>query len=244
MFTIRAALIVAAFFCALPSQAQNFDMPEVIYPEVERQGATIDSFVPKGWRLEMSRKGDLNKDGMPDHVLVLRCNDPENIVNNDGFGPNDFDTNPRILAVVFARKEGGYNRVLANQTLIPRNDNPSMEDPLDSIAASGIEIKNGALHVQLGIFYSAGSWTMGSKDFTFRWQDGDFRLIGFDENTVQRNSGETTGTSVNYLTGRMKVTTGSIEDDAEKAIWRKIRVKPLLTLDGVGDGLEFGAQDD
>ncbi len=238
------AIIVSAFLCALPSQAQNFEMPEVIYPEVLRQGSTIDSFVPKGWRLEMSRKGDLNKDGMPDHVLVLRCNDPKNIVSNNGFGPNDFDTNPRILAVVFAKPKGGYTLVLSNQILIPRNDNPSMEDPLDSVASSGIEVKNGTLHVQLGIFFSAGSWTMGSKDFTFRWQGDDFRLIGFDENTVQRNSGETAATSINYLTGRQKVTSGSIEDDTEKVTWRKKRVVSLLTFDEVGNGLEFGVQDD
>ncbi len=243
MKRMRKAIILGSIFYAIPAQSQNFDMPLVTYPELASHGASINDFVPKGWRLELSRKGDLNKDGKLDHVLVLRCNDPKNIVKNDGLGVDKFDTNPRLLAIVFAKKNGGYERVLSNKTLIPRNDNPSMEDPLDSVAANGIEIKNGTLHVTLGIFFSAGSWAMGSKDFTFRWQGGAFRLIGFDENFVQRNSGATNKTSINYLTGRKRLTTGSIENDAEKTAWRKTSVVPLLTMDAVGNGLEFNTQD-
>jgi hypothetical protein len=239
MAVIRMAFAIIALCLAHPLWAQNFDIPDVTYPELVQQGVTINSFVPKGWLLELSRKGDLNKDGISDYVLVLRSNDPKNIVRNDSLGPSDFNTNPRILTVLFGTKNRGYDRIVDNHALIPRNINPTMEDPLDSVAASGIEICNGNLKVQLGIFFNAGSWSMGSKTYTLRWQHGAFRLIGFDDNNVQRNSGETTNISINYLTGRIKKSSASIEDNAEKISWRKVRVKPLLSIDQIGDGLDF-----
>jgi hypothetical protein len=56
---------------------------------------------------------------------------------------------------------------------------------------------------------------------------------------TQRNTGETTEISVNYSTGRMKISTGSIENDKTKVRWRTLPKRPLLTVDQIGDGMEF-----
>jgi hypothetical protein len=46
--------------------------------------------------------------------------------------------------------------------------------------------------------------------------------------------------SVNYLTGKMKIATGnSNSDKAPKVTWKTLPRRSLLTIDEIGDGLEF-----
>ena len=79
---------------------------------------------------------------------------------------------------------------------------------------------------------------MGSTVFTFRWQHGALRLIGYDYTNVQRNSGKMDTLSINYLTRRINIAQGSVSDDL-KTRWSTIASQTLLTIDDVGDGLEF-----
>ena len=110
------AAAVALSLLATVAVAQELVIPPVAYPVLVRSAPTADAFVPKGWRLEHKALGDLNKDGLPDLVLVLRALDPANIIDNKGLGPRRFDTNPRLLVVAFAKPDGGYRRVLQNHT--------------------------------------------------------------------------------------------------------------------------------
>jgi hypothetical protein len=54
-----------------------------------------------------------------------------------------------------------------------------------------------------------------------------------------RNSGETENISINYLTGRKVVTTGSIDGRGDRPKTTKLPKKPLLRMDQVVDGLYF-----
>src|SRR5262245_51843020 len=95
----------------LPGAAQaDLDIPAVSYPGLAQQGANAQAFVPEGWKLEAEHKGDLNKDGQDDLLILLRMNEAKNVVKHDGLGANPFDTNPRILAVAFA---GGADKLYA-----------------------------------------------------------------------------------------------------------------------------------
>lgn len=230
------AILLAGLSCA---SAQELAIPAVTYPALPRQAASADGFVPPGWQLESKVEGDLNGDGKPDLAFVLHATDPKNVVANpDGLGVKSLDTNPRILAAAFARN-AGYELVLENHALIPRRTDPVMDDPFDSVAASGLDVARGTLRLRLGVFASAGSWSMSTIATTFRWQNGRFELIGYDRTDTNRGSGEIEGLSINYLTRRAKRTVGSIESDAEKTRWETLARGPLLSLDEVGDGLEF-----
>lgn len=239
MIPVRPAAIAAVLstILATPLLAQDVTIPAVDYPALPEEVEDVDELVPQGWRLEAQATGDLNKDGIADRMLVLHEADPANVIEHDGLGASPLDTNPRMLAVAFGREEGGYRLAASDHALIPRWTDPVMEDPFDS--ADGIAVERGAFQVKLNRFFSAGSWEMGNASFTFRWQDGAFRLIGYDWTSVRRNTGELETVSVNYLTGRVKLTHGRIDSDDERVEWERLKPAPLLRLDQVGDGLAF-----
>jgi hypothetical protein len=217
------------------ARAGSDDAPLVVFPTIPAQAQTQADLVPKGWTVEMESRGDLNGDRAADLMLVLHMTNPSNVITNDGFGASELDTNPRILVVAFADKATNkYSLALANHTLIPRHTNPSMDDPLE-----GAAIVKGTLQVSLGFWMSAGSWYESQTRFTFRYQDGCFRLIGYDSTGRQRNSEETSTVSINYLTKKLKITKGNIQNDRTDVSWKTVRNPSLPCLDAVGDGLDF-----
>jgi hypothetical protein len=229
--------ILFALIFASPALA-DLEIPEVTYPTLVPEGGSSQAFVPEGWKLEAEQKGDLNKDGADDLVILLRMNEAKNVIKNDGLGANPFDTNPRILAVVFS---GGANKpyalALENHMLIARPEDPVLEDPLSELGE--IAIEKGALKVALHLFSSAGSWATGLTTYRFRHGKRGFELIGFDRSTTGRSDGGVEEVSINYLTRKVKISTGTIEDDELKVQWRKLKKKPLLPIEDIGNGLEF-----
>lgn len=215
--------------------AQALEPPPVRYPALPAHGGDAAAFVPPGWTLESRQRGDLDGDGRDDLLLVLKMADPANVVDNGGFGPDRFDTNPRMLAVAFA-DGAGYRLALSDHALIPRAEFPNMEDYLDG---GQPRIARGGFSVNLHQFSSAGSWSASETTFLFRHQQGCFRLIGYDVRDVHRGSGEVRELSVNYLTGKAKLSEGSIEDSALRTRWRQLPRQPLRCLERIGDGLAF-----
>lgn len=210
------------------------DIPAVAAPSLPRQAATVGGFVPKGWLLEANSTGDLNGDRRPDAALVLHMNDPRNRLPSPGDPERRYDTNPRLLAVAFGRPGGGYELAVVDHKLIPRLESPNQDDPFDELT-----IKSGVLGLKMHLFMSAGGWEAGGSSYSFRWRDGGFKLIGFDRDTVMRNTGETHEISINYLTGRKLLKKGNIGSDRQTERWMNIPRKPLLDLARIGDGLMF-----
>lgn len=210
------------------------EVPPVIYPVIAREGATLDAFVPRKWKLEAKATGDLNGDKLSDAALVLHMADPANLVAKDWDPTQKYDSNPRMLVVLFGRKGGGYALAAADHALIPRLENQNQDEPFDEVAIAG-----GTLRVKMHLFMDAGGWEMGGSAFKFRWQDGVFKLIGFDRDSIQRNSGETKEISINYLTGRKVMKSGDIGTDKQTTQALTIAKKPLIKLEDVGDGLLF-----
>jgi hypothetical protein len=238
-------LLAATLLLPGLAQGQDRKLPPVTYPVIAATGLDAKAFVPKGWTLEQQQAGDLNGDGLSDLALAFHQQDPHNVIPNPGgFCGETLDTNPRILAIALAQPGGGYRLATQNHSFVPRNDNPCADDPFsaDGVSGGGIEIRHGALQVTLSLFMSAGGWDMGSSVFTFRWQQGALRLIGFDSTDTKRNSGATQTLSINYLTRRVRIGQGSIESDREKVRWSTRPGGALLTIDQVGDGMTFNPE--
>lgn len=227
-----------AFAAPAVAQEAESELPPVTYPDIAKTAPDASGFVPKGWMLEFKAAGDLDKDGKPDLALVLRGQDKKNILK-DYFGAESFDSNPRMLVVGLA-KEGGYELALANHTLIPRPDNPSQEDPLSE--SGGISIDRGGLVAAFYFFMSAGGTDSGTWSYRFRLEDRRFRLIGFDAYNMNRMSGESEEVSINYLTGKVIVKTGSMESDATTDRVKRLKSKKPVYLEDVGDGMMYQPQ--
>ena len=211
-------------------------MPVVAYPDLPQFADGIGDFVPQGWVLERSVQGDLDADGRNDLVLLLRMQDPRNVLRNEGLGMPEFDTNPRLLVVAF-RDGDRYRRVLQDHALVPRQQDPVEEDYIQG--GDAVSIVRGTLRVDLYAWRSAGGWGTWTNTYRFRWQQGCFRLVGFDKSHVQRNSGETIDTSINYLTRRATVSQGTIEEDAIRTHAVRLPKSPLRCLQDIGSGMEF-----
>jgi hypothetical protein len=210
-------------------------IPPVRYPELPKHAATLAAFVPKRWKLTQKAVGDLNGDRIPDAALAIWMDDPRNRIHPSYDPKHRYDTNPMMLVVVFGSRSGGYDLAVANHELIPRRTNPN-EDP----AFNGVAITNGVLRVKLHEYLEAGGWWLGKMSFAFRWQDGALRLIGFDRDGIVKNTGATDVASVNYPARRMVVKTGTMAgDEPDKSETKTLPNMPLLTIDQVGNGLQF-----
>lgn len=232
-----AALVVAA----LPgAHAQESELPPVQWPAIVEHAASAEGFVPDGWRLEHAVRGRLDDDARADLLLLLRMQDPANRIEHDVFGPSPFDTNPRMLVIALADAGGGYRRALVDHALIPRPESPVMADVLQDDPANAIRIAdNRAFSITLHSWASAGTWYTSNRTYTFRRQDGCFRLIGFDRSSLHRASGETEDTSVNYLTGRAWTRSGSIEHTPGPRRPQRLQGRSAICLGDIEDGFVF-----
>lgn len=71
----------------------------------------------------------------------------------------------------------------------------------------GISIRNNTLKINFNYVLSAGSWSSPQTIFTFKFQNNRFGLIGLDNNSYIRNSGEQEEVSINFSTNKIKTTT-------------------------------------
>ena len=228
-----AQFIAVLAVVLIPVLAWSRELPQADYPELPAQAASATAFAPSGWRVEFNSLGDLNGDKLADLVMVMRETNPANEIKT---GVAKLDTNPRILAVAFGRSSGNYVLAMANHSLIPRATDPNLADYLEN---GSVSIKRGTLRVTLHLFARAGGWSAGNIAYTFRFQNGHFELIGYDSNTVQRNTGATEAISINYSTRKMKISTGSIDRDEVKDHWQSLAPRPLLRIGQIGNGVEF-----
>ena len=216
-------ILVIIFLCLIFefSSGQGFH-----YPSIIPKGNSIHDFVPKGWKILKSKKGDLNSDNYNDIALVLQHRDSVSLIKDeDGFSDTVI-TQPRILVIAFfnnATKQ--YDLIEQSNSFILSYDNPSMDFPFQNIS-----IVNQILQIDFSIFYNMGSWETSTNNYKFRFQDNKFKLIGADYNSTMRNTGEIENRSYNFLTKKVKITTGNIENDQQKTRWKPFSCKELKTF--------------
>ena len=191
--------------------------------QLAKEGRTTEEVVPNGWDIQ-SATGDLNKDGIEDFVLIVRPNDPAHIkTRDDGF---EYNFNPLFLAVYFGSPSGVYKRFKVwHDTVSGR------EDEYTDITNELSITPKGAIDISVSSWSSMGTAATGGSTYRYRFQSGDFYLIGEESSWLNRMTGEGESTSINYLTGQKEITTGNmIEEKDLKTKKVKIKKEPLRLL--------------
>ncbi|RYD50708.1 MAG: hypothetical protein EOP52_13295 [Sphingobacteriales bacterium] len=199
----------------------------------QAQSDPIKDFIPAGYRLLLQEKGDLNKDGEADVVLVVENTDPTNIrINKEGMDADTLNLNDRMLLVLFGSGANTFRKVAENRSFLPSEhdeESSCLADPL--LQDGGISIDKSRLKIDLNYWYSCGSWYVSQHTYTLRWQENRMRLIGFDSRDFHRASGEISRSSINLLTGQRKDVTGENEFEDSGKVKTTLRpVKPRKPL--------------
>jgi len=224
-------MLTALLFSVHFSFAQDFN-----YPSITKTAKNTIEFIPAGWALMDSATGDLNKDGKPDIAIVLQHIDSISIINTEG---DTLITQPRILIILFQSANKTLYLEEQSNSLIIKHDEPRMEDPYQDIT-----IDKGLLQIDFQIFYNWGGWTVITSSYKFRFQNGEFELIGADYNSFNRASLDFESYSYNFLTGKRKYTKGSDENSIEKTYWKTLKIGKLKTLKTFKEPFSWEVEED
>jgi len=209
---------------------------------------SVNSFVPKGWKIITTTKGDLNKDGTEDVALVIEDTKKESFITKDTLTLN---INPRTLLVLFKRKSDGfYSLATKHTTIIPAANevkNPNLADPL--LNDGGVFITKGNLHVDFDYRLTnrsndvSSSFDVSNTAYIFRFQDNGFVLVGYDTLKYNEFSGDMSNTKTDFLTRKKVATTGdNIIGDLitnKKTVTENIKIDKLLTLTDITSDSEI-----
>lgn len=147
-------------------------------------GQTIP--IPKNYSIVESVTGDLDKDGK-DELVVAYDTQKQN--------EELFESVPRELIIYKNQNNNWMVWKKSSQALLGSRDGGMMGDPFGEI-----EIKNTVLLISQS---GGSSWKWGYTD-KYRYQDGEFYLIGYS-NSGGRNCDHWSTVDFNLLTGKMIV---------------------------------------
>ena len=185
-----------------------------LYPTINNSGTNVKDFIPQGWRLKDSAKGDLNGDNIEDLALVIEYNDSVNETSKDSV----ILGSPRILLVMFKNKETGiYNKVEENKVFVLRHG----EGGMDPEPYGGISIMKRVLQVDFQFVRSHAS-------YKFRYLQGALYLVGFS--SAGSSGGIFDSFDINMLTRKIKFEANAIDSGIRKIKWRKFNLKKLIRL--------------
>ncbi|MCC9042867.1 hypothetical protein LNQ81_09280 [Myroides sp. M-43] len=190
---------------------------------------SFKKYVPKGYSLSETMYGDLNKDSQEDVVLIIKGTDKDMLLPNQ-WDTDIVDKNRRGIIILF-KKRDSYEVVVKNYSCFSSEN----EDGGVYYAPElYFEIKNSKLYIN----YAHGRY--GYWSYTFRCQNGDMELIGYDSAShygpiVQSEK------SINFSTkkrlDRENINADKGEDMEEKFVdtWSTIDLSQLLKLSKIKD---------
>ena len=223
LFTILLLLNTGLCF------GQEFSYPiNSKYPAINKEGKTVNDFVPKGWKLLKSTSNDLNNDKKADFAFVIQRKDSIMVIYKNGEYLDTVITQPRMLLIAFTDPATSKLKLVEqNTSFILNHENANQDDPLQSIKINS----KGVLQIDYHIFYSTGTWYVTDTSYKFRYQSNEFVLIGADYRSFHRASGDYEEASYNFLTKRWSMKKGT-EKPGNKPVteWKDLNLKQLKTL--------------
>lgn len=189
----------------------------------------LTNFLPQGYVIFEKLYGDLNKDGNDDCVLIIKGTDKNQIITDENKGK--LDRNRRGIIVLF-NKNNHYELAVKNYNCFSSEN----EDGGVYYAPElYVDNEKGNLTVHFG-HGRYGYWK-----YTFRFQNKDFELIGYDQSENRGPIVERV-MSINFLSQKKqeKVNTNTNEnaeggEEVFKESWKKINVNRLIKLSEIKD---------
>lgn len=205
-------------------------IPNIIYaqcpilPALPKSAKTIQAFIPKTWFILDSAKSDFNADKLLDIVLVI-ANEKEN--GQDNF---EFECNRAIL-ILQKTKEGYILSSFTKEGVLCKQCGGVFGDPY-----AGISLEKNVLKMN---HYGGSNWRW-TQDYTFRFQQNEWQLIGISNDSFFVGSdcdGEGVGDAgrnlveVNFSTSKIHIIkTKDTECKPYKDEWLTCKKKPLISL--------------
>lgn len=148
---------------------------------------SVTEFVPNDFNIFERIYGDLNNDSIEDCILIVKATDTSKYFNDEFRGK--LDRNRRGLIILF-KKNNQYELALKNlQCFYSEHEDGGVYYAPEL----SIEIRNSKLYVNF-LHGRYGYW-----GYTFRYQNNNFELIGYDSESLQ-NTAVSDITSINFLT--------------------------------------------
>jgi len=155
-------------------------------PTFPDTGANPQAFVPKGYSILKQAEGDLNNDGLPDVALALKSNDEAKPVQDREIDP------PRYLIILFKTPQGYQKSIATPNGILTIDSGGVYGDPFDSM-----NIAKGVLNI---VSYGGSAHRWGGTE-RWRYQDGDWYLIGQLIHNEYNFGPEKKSFDTNFLTG-------------------------------------------
>ena len=194
------------------------EQPTAEQIQLQKDKLKYKAYLPAKYVLFEAIQGDLNNDGIQDLVLIVKATDPTQWVNHEYRGK--LDQNRRGIIVLLADK-GKYKPILSNLSCFSSENE---EGGVYFAPELWLEINKGLLNVH----YGHGRY--GYWNYSFRLQNQDLRLIGYDSSS---NHGPyvDSETSINFLTNK-KVIRKNLNEDPDsdpkfKETWSKTKMSPI-----------------
>lgn len=237
-------LLVLTYGCSKPDKQQQpvenkliskiVNKPKTAEPAFNIKKEPVD-FLPEGYKIFEKSYGDLNKDGIDDCILIIKKTDQNKMVTDEYRGK--LDRNRRGIIILFKNKEG--------YALASKNEDCFSSENEDGGVYYAPELSVSAEKGNLHIDYTHGRY--GYWTYTFRYNNSDFDLIGFDDSS---NRGPITlsETSINFLTKKklVKVNINAEEENSEEKFedtWTKLNSSKLLSLSEIKNFDELDLSD-
>jgi len=193
-----------------------------------KQEKELSNIVPKGFIISERINGDLNKDGAADCVLIIKGTDKTKIIKDEN--SEKVDLNRRGI-IILLNKNNHYELATKNYDCF----SSANEDGGVYFAPElSIDINKGNLLIHFG------HGRYGYRSYSFRFQNSDFELIGYDSSD---DSGPIVNRemSVNFLTKKKRIKENinqhAVEegDEVFKDTWEKIQIVKLVKLSDIKD---------
>ena len=191
---MRSACLLALMLLVCAGAARA----DFTYPDLPETGASLDAFVPSGWKVLGQAKGDLDKDGVDDIAAVIERQEGVEHVPGCDKWRTESARSPRSLILLIGEEGGGYALSARDNHIVLRSDEGGVfGDPFYEIG-----IERGAVVLN---HYGGSAWRWAHVH-RFRYQDGGWYLIGYTDTSHHTLSQFERVYDFNVTTGKIKVT--------------------------------------